>query len=179
MPNKKECNCCMKRSYNVSKCFVNNTCNWKSCAACIVKQIKMEDILTCKYDCPNCRQPSEYRKHSRFTKWSHQNRGAMKRIIDLQGKLLRMYDDRLKNISYLSNTTFLWESYNENPDDDDAVDENAYMLAEDFNIQDIAGNFVEINDGIEISPDLPPPDLVIDEIDTPVAYPSSPSSSSL
>ena len=103
----------------------------------------------------------------------------MKRIIDLQGKLLRMYDDRLKNISYLSNTTFLWESYNENPDDDDAVDENAYMLAEDFNIQDIAGNFVEINDGIEISPDLPPPDLVIDEIDTPVAYPSSPSSSSL
>ena len=58
MPNKKECNCCMKRSYNVSKCFVNNTCNWKSCAACIVKQIKMEDILTCKYDCPNCRQPA-------------------------------------------------------------------------------------------------------------------------
>ena len=167
MTNKKECGCCMKKSYNVSKCFVNKNCSWKSCASCITKQLSMEKELSTYYKCPNCRQESIYRKHSRFTKWLNQNRTALKKVVYLQSKLIRVYDDRIKNMNYLSNTTVLFQVFN--GEDEDEIDYE----------EDIGGNWVEPTTENEINPDLIPHDLAIDDIDISSHHSSSVSSSSL
>ena len=158
MTRKKECGCCMKNSYNTSKCFVNNLCSWKSCYSCITQQIKLKQDMDIIYLCPNCRKESIFNKHTRFTKFCKQNRGALIQMCKLQKELLLKMEDRIQNINYYSSLQVLWESP----------------------VQDMAGNILnethpDEND-IEIGPHLPA--VEIDDIGMPEVYSLSPTSSS-
>tara|TARA_R110000751_G_scaffold165529_2_gene271542 strand:+ start:288 stop:584 length:297 start_codon:yes stop_codon:yes gene_type:complete len=97
----------------------------------------------------------------------NQNRTALKKVVYLQSKLIRVYDDRIKNMNYLSNTTVLFQVFN--GEDEDEIDYE----------EDIGGNWVEPTTENEINPDLIPHDLAIDDIDISSHHSSSVSSSSL
>lgn len=94
----RECNCCMKNVKLLTKCFVNSSCNWKSCNNCINKQINLLESNKYIYKCPSCRKDSDFHKHSRFSRYVKQNRGALRRIMQLQNEYINKMTDKLSKI---------------------------------------------------------------------------------
>ena len=103
----KECQCCAKNFRNLTKCFCNTKCTWKSCNSCIVKQIKLVDGVNYEYSCPHCQKVNNYHKHSRFAKFIKQNRSALKKILQLQNDYIKKITEKVNRIHYicLTNTT--------------------------------------------------------------------------
>ena len=97
----KECNCCYKNCKTLTKCFVNNSCSWRSCNNCINKQIKFENGNQFVYKCPYCRKDSEYHKHCRFSKYVKQNRGALRKILQLQSNYIKYITSKLIHVHML------------------------------------------------------------------------------
>lgn len=97
----RECNCCFKSCRTLTKCFVNNSCSWKSCPACINKQIRYGQGNQFLYKCPLCRKESEYHRHSRFSKYVKQNRGALKKILQLQSDYIKHITNKLVQVHLL------------------------------------------------------------------------------
>jgi len=97
----RECNCCFKSCRTLTKCFVNNACSWKSCNNCINKQIRYGTGNQFLYKCPSCRTDSEYHRHSRFSKYVKQNRGALRKILQLQSDYIKNITNKLIQVHLL------------------------------------------------------------------------------
>ena len=97
----KECNCCFKNVRHIHRCFVNTSCSWKSCNNCINKQLKYKAGNQFTYTCPQCRKESEYHRHSRFCKWVKSNRGALRRILQLQSDYIKYITNKLIQVHLL------------------------------------------------------------------------------
>jgi len=58
----------------------------------------MNNNLDYEYTCPQCKKISNYHKHSRFSKYIKQNRGALMKIIQLQNEYIKSLNNKITKV---------------------------------------------------------------------------------
>ena len=102
----KECNCCMKSYQHTYKCFVNNSCNWRTCGGCVNKQLKFNGLDIC-YVCPVCRKDNIMGNHSRFTKYLKGSRTALVKINNMYREIVIKQYSIIDDVNRMTSPQFI------------------------------------------------------------------------